>query len=478
MAAPDLNAERDDIQGVVASGYGHLPHAAYLLFAVDEPVAAGDWLASLADAVTTARRRVERRALGVALTASGLAAVGLPERVRDGFSLEFTTGMTDDAHRRRILGDVGANAPERWLWGGPGSRAVDVLLLLFGESDGELEAFTEHHLGEARGATLLQRLRATTTTFDHFGFRDSISQPFIAGLGSGPPAQTIQTGEFLLGYPNEYGQYTERPLIDPLEDSTVVLPNDAAGSGLRDLGRNGTYLVFRQLSQDVPAFWQWADKNVGDANGDSEAGSGAREQLRTALASKLVGRWPSGAPLTLSPEADDPQLATAADFGYYREDRDGLRCPIGAHVRRAHPRDSLDPNPGTSDSIRIDKHHRLLRRGRVYGERISQAAALTAPTGGEDDERGLHFMCLCASIERQFEFVQYTWVNSPKFDGLYEDPDPLIAGGARTFTVQAAPVRKRYRQLPAFVQTRGGGYFFLPGLSALRYLASVRASTR
>ena len=203
--------------------------------------------------------------------------------------------------------------------------------------------------------------------------------------------------------------------------------------------------------------------------------SGAREQARTALASKLVGRWPGGAPLTLSPDHDDPQLSTAADFGYFHQDRDGLRCPIGAHVRRSHPRDSLDPNPGTPNSIGIDKHHRLLRRGRKYGEQMAPTAALAAPTGGED-ERGLHFICLCANIERQFEFVQHTWVNSPKFDGLYEDPDPLVAGGSRTFTVQAVPVRKRYQDLPAFVQTRGGGYFFLPGLSALRYLASLRAS--
>ena len=473
MAAPDLSSERDDIQGIVASGYGHLPHAAYLLFAIDEPVSAGEWLARLADEVTTARRRVERRALGVALTAAGLAAVGLPERVRDGFALEFTTGITDDAHRRRILGDVGPSTPERWLWGGPDSQAVDVLLLLFGESEDELEALTEQHLEDVRGATVVQRLQASSDTFDHFGFRDTISQPFVAGLRSGPPAQTIQTGEFLLGYPNEYRQYTDRPLIDPLEDPSVLLPDDAAGSGRRDLGRNGTYLVFRHLSQDVPAFWQWVDQSVGpNRNGKGKADSVAREQARTALASKLVGRWPGGAPLTLSPDDDDPHLATAADFGYFHQDRDGLRCPIGAHVRRAHPRDSLDPNPGTPDAIAIDKHHRLLRRGRKYGEQMAPTAALAAPAGGED-ERGLHFICLCANIERQFEFVQHTWVNSPKFDGLYEDPDPLVAGGSRTFTVQAAPVRKRYLQLPAFVQTRGGGYFFLPGVGALRYLASL-----
>jgi deferrochelatase/peroxidase EfeB len=256
MAAPDLSSERDDIQGIVASGYGHLPHAAYLLFAIDEPGAANDWLGQLARSATTARRRVERRALGVALTAIGLAAIGLSERVRDGFALEFTTGMSDDAHRRRILGDVGPNCPEGWLWGGRDSHTVDVLLLLFGESERELEALTAEQLEEVRGATLVQRLSASSEEVDHFGFRDRISQPSVAGLRSGSPAQTIQTGEFLLGYPNEYRQYTQRPLIDPRHDPSGLLPDDAAGSGLRDLGRNGSYLVFRHLSQDVPAFWQ------------------------------------------------------------------------------------------------------------------------------------------------------------------------------------------------------------------------------
>ena len=476
MAAPDLSVERDDIQGVVASGYGHLPHATYLLFAIDQPHAAAGWLSRLADSVTTAQRRAERRSIAVALTASGLAAAGLAEHVRDRFALEFNEGMTEDAHRRRILGDVGPSAPEGWLWGGPETREVDILLMLFGDSEHALDALAKEHVEDAKGVTLVQQLCASSEAFDHFGFRDGISQPFVAGLRAGPQAQTVQTGEFLLGYPNEYRQYTYRPLISPQEDPNDLLADDAAGSGLRDLGRNGTYLVFRHLSQDVPAFWQWVDKHVdGTANGDPKSGLGARERAWTALASKLVGRWPGGAPLTLSPDHDDPELANAAAFGYARDDRDGLRCPIGAHVRRGHPRDSLDPSPGTSASIAIDKHHRLLRRGRTYGERMTPAAALAAPVGAEDG-RGLHFICLCASIERQFEFVQRTWINSAKFDGLYEDADPLVAGGPRNFTVQAAPVRKRYLQLPAFVQTRGGGYFFLPGVKALRYLATLAES--
>jgi Dyp-type peroxidase family len=475
VAAPVLSGERDDIQGLLASGYGHLPHAAYLLFTIDDAAAAAGWLAQLADTVTTARARQARRSFNAALSAAALVKLGLSEAARAGFPLEFTGGMVDDAHRRRILGDVGVNAPELWAWGGPDTPPVDLLLLCFGETPAELALLADEHRETARGATLVLELPASSDTFDHFGFRDGISQPFVAGLRSGPPAQTIRAGEFLLGYRNEYDQFTDRPLLDRRQDPGDILPDDTAGSGMRDLGRNGSYLVFRQLSQDVPGFWRWVDSAAASSFAPSSRpsnGHGDPRARRVALASKLVGRWPGGAPLTLSPDRDDPALATAADFGYFAQDADGTRCPIGAHVRRSHPRDSLDPSPGTDSSIALDKHHRLLRRGRKYGSMLSAEEALaSSPVDG--DQRGLHFICLCANIERQYEFVQRTWVNSTKFDGLYDDADPLVSGGTRAFTVQAEPVRKRYLQLPSFVQTRGGGYFFLPGVRALRYLASV-----
>lgn len=477
MAEPDLSGERDDIQGLLASGYAHLPHAAYLLVAIDDPVAAARWLRSLADIVTTARARQPRRSINVALSATALVKLRLSEAARGGFSLEFSAGMVDDAHRRRILGDLGASAPELWSWGGPDSPTVDLVLLLFGETPEDLATLTEETLDTARGATLLLELPASSDAFDHFGFRDGISQPFVAGLHTGPPEQTISTGEFLLGYRNAYGQFTDRPLLDPREDPDEILPDDAAGTGRRDLARNGSYLIIRQLSQDVPGFWRWLDAAVASTPGSNGNGHAGLHARRVALASKLVGRWPGGAPLTLSPDRDDPALAKAADFGYFAQDADGTRCPIGAHVRRSHPRDSLAPLPGTPDSIEIDKHHRLLRRGRKYGPMLSAEEALA---GGQqsDAERGLHFICLCANIERQFEFVQRTWVNSTKFDGLYDDADPLVGGGARVFTVQAKPVRKRYLDLPAFTRTRGGGYFFLPGVRALRYIASVAEAGR
>jgi deferrochelatase/peroxidase EfeB len=189
----------------------------------------------------------------------------------------------------------------------------------------------------------------------------------------------------------------------------------------------------------------------------------------------MVGRWTSGAPLVLAPEEDNPDLADANDFDYARADPYGYRCPIGAHIRRAHPRDSLDPEPGSARSIALDKRHRLLRRGREYGPPLPVEEALSARApAAADEDRGLHFICISANIARQFEFVHHTWINNPKFDGLYDDADPLLGahhpyGG--TFTVQARPVRTRITDLPRFVHVRGGAYFFLPGIRALRYLA-------
>ena len=190
----------------------------------------------------------------------------------------------------------------------------------------------------------------------------------------------------------------------------------------------------------------------------------------------MVGRWPGGAPLALSPDRDDPALAEVNDFGYFHEDPVGTGCPVGAHVRRTNPRDSLDPRPGTEKSLAINRRHRLLRRGREYGQALSPEAALTESLA-PDEERGLHFICLNANIARQFEFVQNTWLNNPKFAGLYDDSDPLIGQSAPyggTFTMPSATgARSRVNGMPRFITVKGGAYFFLPGLEALRRLASL-----
>jgi Dyp-type peroxidase family len=458
-----------DIQGIIARGYGNLKGACYVLLAIDGPAAARRWLRAAAGSITPGDARPQELALNIAFTASGLAKLGLPQEALDLFSYEFRTGMTT-AHRRRILGDLDETAPETWTWGGPNSTAVDLVLLMFARDDSKLDLLYRSYAAGFADAGLAEIRKLTTSDIgdiEHFGFRDGLSQPIVEGLSrAGPPAQTIKAGEFILGYLNEYGRYTDRPLLAAGSDSDGLLPKDPAGSGSADLGRNGSYVVMRQLDQDVRAFWRWM--NGATLHPDGSPNPAAR--LR--LASKMVGRWPSGAPLALAPEQDDPSLADKNDFMYFQSDAPGLACPIGAHIRRTNPRDSLDPQPGSRDSIAINKRHRLLRRGRTYGPPLTMDEALSDRDTAAA-ERGLYFICLNGNIARQFEFVQHTWANNPKFGELYDNADPIIAGGGNTaFTVQGRPIRARYCQVPRFVAMRGGAYFFLPGIRALRYLAS------
>ena len=181
------------------------------------------------------------------------------------------------------------------------------------------------------------------------------------------------------------------------------------------------------------------------------------------------------------------------DFLYLQKDADGkddaegFRCPVGSHVRRSNPRDTLQPNP--TRSLVIANRHRILRRGRPYAE--NPATPGTENTKGK--EVGLIFIAINADIQRQFEFIQQTWINSPKFNGLYDNKDPIVGnnneasdsedstnnpgmgnGDAKgSLTIQRYPVRLRVQGIPRFVEVRGGGYFFLPSLQALHFLAAL-----
>ena len=433
--------ERSEIQGLFARGYSELALASFLVLGLER--GGREWLADVLPGVTTSNQRPERRAVNVAFTSSGLRRLGVPDDVVGRFSNEFVAGMTTP-HRRRLLADEGESDPGGWNWGGPATAPVDGVLLLYAKNRTELDALEEEQLARTHrhGVQVLRRLGTSDLDgFEPFGFRDGVSQPLVEGLGkTGPEELTVKAGEFVLGYPNEYGRLTDHPPI----------------------GRNGSYLVARQLEQDVRGFWRYLDSVTADP------------AARVRLAAKFVGRWPSGAPLVLAPTADEPALAEENDFRYHRSDARGARCPVASHIRRSNPRDSLDPDPGSDDSLALNRRHRLLRRGREYGPPLPPEEALRTEEDGVP--RGLHFMCLNANIARQFEFVQHTWLNNPKFDGLFDDADPLVGpsdpyGG--TFTAPGEAVRERFTGVPRFVTVKGGAYFFMPGAAALRSLAGA-----
>ena len=470
-----------DIQGIIVRGYGSLRGARFVVLGIRDARAAKRWLGELDIRNGETRPTESDTCVNIAFTHAGLEKLGVYADVLAMFAAEFREGMTGSEHRRRILGDLEDSAPERWQWGGPGTAGVDVLLMLYASED-RIEAVYQSHAARFAGAGL-ELIAALPTIYlpdrkEHFGFRDGIAQPLIEGLETaGRPENTVAAGEFLLGYPNAYGQYTDRPLLARERDPRGLLPEPADGPGRRDLGRNGSYLVFRQLSQDVFKFWSALDDRTRAGNGAPDPGA------RDRLAAKMVGRWPSGAPLVKSPDADNPQLMDDDAFLFHgSDDPHGLKCPIGSHVRRSNPRDSLDPTPGSQESIEVGKRHRLIRRGRAYGAPIapSMASGDVLAAGADARDRGLHFICFNTHIGRQFEFIQHTWINGPKFDGLYADDDPLMgargAGGTGdggTFIVQAAPVRTRVVGLPRFVHVRGGAYFFMPGIRAVRFLATL-----
>lgn len=460
--APDLG----DVQGLLRRGYGTMPHASFLLLRVTDPAAARRWLGDLCADITTAGEELGGDATNVAFTYAGLEALGLERDALHGLPRELQEGMTT-SHRQRILGDFGSSHPDLWEWGGPRNEPVHCVLLVYATTGEGLVATCDAHRAAfaAGGAeiTTLGTVRLPRRN-EHFGFRDGIAQPEIEGFwGDAKGGNVLAAGEFLLGYANQSGRFPDGP-----------------GA----FGENGSYLVFRQLEQHVRDFWEFVDGATRDPDGSANA------TARTLLASKMVGRWPSGAPLVNHPQSDPdagkpeedlPSDEESDDFLFHALDAAGDRCPLGSHVRRSNPRDALDPSP--ESSLRNSSLHRVLRRGRAYGDPIASsmdpADVLRSTT--EDGGRGLHFLCFNTDIAQQFEFIQQNWINSPKFESMFyaaADPitgahDPERPEFTGTFTVQAEPVRRRVTGVRRFVDVRGGAYFFMPGLRGISHLARI-----
>lgn len=474
-----VELQRQDIQGLIVSSYKHLPCAAYVLLRIRDGKGARAWLSQQLQEITTSEGKHLDFSTNIAFTYAGLKNLGLGQRALDTFSRPFQEGMATE-HRSRILGDNDENLPAKWDWGGTSGKQVDALLLIYGRDEHLLKAQLERREREltASGIEEIAALAAgrQPDSHEHFGFSDGIGQPVMDGTGNEERqkrrthhATTLPPGEFLLGHTNLYKVVADSPMVAAEEDPGQLLPviSDSstglhARTGMHDLGRNGTYLVFRQLAQDVAKFWNFLDAATPGPNGNKDP------EARERLGAKFVGRWKSGAALVLSPQKDDPALMNENDFAYLDKDPRGLACPIGSHIRRSNPRDSLGPNSKTAlDSA---NRHRIIRRGRSYGDRLKD------PFVDDGAKRGLHFICLNSDIERQFEFVQQTWINNPVFGGLDGEVDPLVGNlpkGDCTFTVQGSPLRERIHGLRRFVTVKGGAYFFLPGIAALKYLASL-----
>ncbi|HEX8735572.1 MAG TPA: Dyp-type peroxidase [Pyrinomonadaceae bacterium] len=462
--------EDEDIQGFMFTSYARYLHCAgYLLLRVtdDGGEAARGWLGELVDKISTGKQRSkeERRqeifALTIAFTSTGLDRLGFSPEELATFSRPFQEGMATE--RRAItLGDTDNSDPKNWEWGNLTNR-VDILFMIFALNEEVLAEQLKLRRDEIKACGGLEEVKLfeagrQVDAKEHFGYLDGVGQPIIEGSGKAMNqlrrtghATVVKAGEFILGYNNELGVKDDVPRT----------------SEMLEFGKNGTYIVFRQMEQHVSAFWTFLEEATRrDGVSDPEA--------RERLGAKMVGRWKSGAPVSLHRDRDPhdgvPPKVDENDFGYAKDDAQGFGCPIGAHIRRTNPRDALPPNP--EKALKSAKRHRIIRQGRSYGKHSDDVFV------DDGKERGLHFICLNSDIERQFEFIQQTWVNNKKFDGLYDEVDPLIGKlkDCNSFTVQEDPLRTRVHNLGEFVTIKGGSYFFMPGIKALRHIAGLKNS--
>jgi Dyp-type peroxidase family len=435
--------EIDDIQHILLNRAPALT-GRYEFLSFRKPADGRVWLSAILEKVHSAQEfqasvEKEKRWVTVAFTWNGLRALAVDEASLATFPEEFRQGM---AARAEILGDTGANHPDHWV-GDLASPDLHAIAILFARNAAERgRCLSEHQklLAQCEGVEVLSSLDVEATppfdyAHDHFGYHDRLSQPVIEGSGEEPTPGTggpLKAGEFILGYPDEDGPGP--PVPQP-----------------EILSRNGSYMAYRRLQEHVGMFREFLRQH-----------SKTPEEQEW-VAAKLMGRWRSGAPLVLAPERDDPALAVDPtrnnNFDYGKMDPYGYAVPLGAHIRRMNPRDT-----GANVNRR-----RMIRRGATYGPPL--------PDGVQDDgiERGIAAFVICASLIRQFEFAQNVWINDPTFHELGNERDPIAGNQDGTFdmTIPKRPIRKKIRGLPAFTTVKGGAYFFLPGIRALRYLAAL-----
>jgi len=436
--------ELDDIQSGALQERPSPYVGTYLLLRIDDRAAGRELvrrLHRLAQAQHGAANPDQQTSVTVAFTYHGLAALGVPQSSLDTFAPEFRDGM---AARAAQLGDVGPNDPAHWEW--PlGTSEVHVAVAAL-SPDAERHQLAVERARRAHeelaGVELIWRQDCyqLPTGRTSFGFKDGIGQPAVEGSGrepSNPGERPLKAGEIILGYPDETGEIPPMPAPD-------------------ELGHNGTYVVFRKLHTRVAAYRQYLRER---------ASSRADAEL---LGAKMVGRWQSGAPLALAPTEDDPALGANPqrnnDF-LYGDDPRGFKCPVGAHARRANPRDSFDGDGSVSVPL-----HRMIRRGTSYGPMLPEGVL-----ADDGVDRGIIFVFVGAHPGRQFEFVKTQWLNDGIFIGAPAERDPLVGpnDGSGTFTIPDRPIRRRLRDVPPFVITRGGEYCFAPGLRGLRWLAEL-----
>ena len=460
MTASSPALQTSEIQGYILREYS-LKYSRYCFLQFQGASQGRRWIERVIPLITTTDQwdpvnfeANPKETVNLALSVSGMKALGVSQASIASFSSEFREGPTKNAI---ALGDTGEGSPENWEGGFGQSAKADqlhVLLLLCGLQMDDMESLwtkVQNTFQADVKVVLTHDGQFFDDKAEHFGYRDGMGQPDVAGSGNpyypgrGLPQpdgswKAISAGEFLFGYPTELGVPNPSPFleIDGHQQSSI----------------NSAYLAYRKLAQHVMEFRQFLSKPAV-----------ALRQTDECVAAKLVGRWRDGTPLELSPDKPDPALANDPaknnDFRY-ASDKDGMRVPLGSHLRRMNPRD------GVAGGNAAVSGHRIIRRGAPYGTRLPEDA-----TTDDDQERGIIFIAVVNSLRDQFEFLQSDWLNSGSFfklDPAQKDPVSGDNDGTSAYVIPMPGFPRRTPNLSRFVTTRFSSYLFIPSIADLKFL--------
>jgi deferrochelatase/peroxidase EfeB len=476
-----------DIQGFILRGY-RMPMVRHFLLTVGVPGAARKLLGRLANGneadapqITTAEdwhvgfepgpydnpaeppRYKPDYCLNIGITWPGLVALEVRDRVPSLSFQSFGAFTSGAAARAELVGDTGPGAPHNWI-GGFGAGDDHVLVTLHAISPEAMTAYGDR----------LSALFAEDNAFREVWRKDGMA---LMGMEDGKP---VPTHKVHFGYTDGVSVTTvkggpERYPPDhqkPCESWLFVLQEDAENYIVpepKTLGLNGSFAVFKMIETDVVAFENFLQSN--------------KEKIDPELlAAKMCGRWRNGVPLALSPETDSPAGGVSLDqlnnFEYVNADGSGdprgLRCPVGAHIRRANPRGQ--PVTGQGQPGGSNNTHRLIRRGLPYGPVYDPAK----PYDGV--ERGLLGYFINSSIENQYEFVLGHWVNDSEFAGAVrlnpKSKDPMIATQDPEQSIFVIPQADgappiTVTGLSTFITTKASAYCFLPSITAIKFISNL-----